>query len=187
MPQGIYIKVDATSVDVSKWEVQQYYYNGILYEDEHAFRAAMTGPDFQRTPPNLDGPWTATEDHDSQPDGRELPPPVSIQPFGPRYKLDKEEQFISWFGFEFYITTAQSTGVSLFDIKFKGERVVYELGLQEALAHYAGDDPMQGGLEFMDTFFGMGKNMCKFNCSHGLGKAANTMTFVGGSRAGPWI
>lgn len=32
-------------------------------------------------------------------------------------------------------------------------------GLQEALAHYCGVDPMQGGLEFMDTFFGMGKNM----------------------------
>ena len=36
---------------------------------------------------------------------------------------------------------------------------MYELGLQEALAHYAGDDPMQGGLEFLDSFFGMGKNM----------------------------
>lgn len=29
--------------------------------------------------------------------------------------------------------------------------------LEEALAHYSGDDPMQGGLEFMDSFFGMGK------------------------------
>lgn len=159
LPQGIYIKVDAASRDISEWKAEQYYYNGILYDDEHAFRAAMEEPDFQHTPPNFDGPWTDTEDYDSQPDGRELPPPVTIQPYGPRYKLDKEQQFVSWFGFTFYITTAQSTGVSLFDIKFKGERVVYELGLQEALAHYAGDDPMQGGLEFMDSFFGMGKNM----------------------------
>lgn len=66
---------------------------------------------------------------------------------------------MSWFGFEFYISTAQSTAVSLFDVRFKGERVVHELSLQEALAHYAGDDPMQDGLEFMDSFFGMGKNM----------------------------
>lgn len=159
LPQGIYVKVDARSADMSGWKVEQYYYNGVLYDDQHALRTAVKEADFHRTPPNLDGSWTETEDYDSQPDGRELPPPVSIQPYGPRYKLDKEAQYVSWFGFTFYITTAQSTGISLFDIRFKGDRVAYELGLQEALAHYAGDDPMQGGLEFMDSFFGMGKNM----------------------------
>lgn len=80
-----------------------------------------------------------------------------IQPYGPRYKLDCEEKFVSWFGFEFFITTSVAQGVSIYDIRFRGERVMYELGLQEAMAHYAGDDPFQGGLEFMDTFFGMGK------------------------------
>lgn len=159
LPQGIYVKVDATHLDVEDWRVGEYYYNGVLYENEDKFRAAMDDPDFKRTPANLDGPWTDTEDFDSAPDGRDLPPPVSVQPHGPRYRFDSKQRYISWFGFEFYITTARSTGVSLFDIRFKGERVMYELGLMEAMAHYAGDDPMQGGLEFMDAFFGMGKNM----------------------------
>lgn len=158
LPQGIYAKVDATSSDINDWSVGEFYYNGVVYENVRDFRVALNDPDFERTPPNLDGPWTDTEDFDSEPAGRELPPPVSIQPYGPRYRLDRKEKFVSWFGFEFYITTAQATGISLFDIRFKGERVMYELGLQEAMAHYAGDDPMQGGLEFMDTFFGMGKN-----------------------------
>ena len=159
LPQGIYAKVDATNADVSNWTVGQFYYNGVLYDSEEEFRAALQDPDFVRTPPNVDGSWSDTEDFDSKPPGRELPPPVAVQPYGPRYKLDREQQFVSWFGFEFYITTAQSTGLTLFDIRFKGKRVIYELGLQEAMAHYAGDDPMQGGLEFLDTFFGMGKNM----------------------------
>ncbi|KAK3625708.1 hypothetical protein LTR22_023453 [Elasticomyces elasticus] len=158
LPQGIYAKVDATNSDINQWTVGEYYYNGVLYENEHEFRAALDDPAFKRTPANIDGSWTDTEDFGDYAD-RDLPPPVSIQPYGLRYKLDRKEGFVSWFGFEFYITTAQSTGVSLFDIRFKGERVVYELGLQEAMAHYAGDDPMQGGLEFMDSFFGMGKNM----------------------------
>ena len=158
LPQGIYAKVDATSPNPDDWTVGQYYYNGIIYESAEIFRAAVAEPDFVRTPPNLDGPWTETEDYTSAPAGRELPPPVAIQPYGPRYKFDKEENFVSWFGFEFYFTTAISTGVSIFDVRFKGDRIVYELGLQEAMAHYAGDDPMQGGLEFLDTFFGMGKN-----------------------------
>lgn len=159
LPQGIYAKVDATSLFAEEWTVEEYYYNGQLYDTADNFRAAIKKSDFVRAPRNDDGPWTATEDFDSQPDGRELPPPVSVQPYGPRYKLDRKQQFVSWFGFEFFITTAQATGVSLFDVKFKGERVVYELGLQEALSHYAGDDPVQGGLEFLDTFLGMGKLM----------------------------
>lgn len=158
LPQGIYAKVDATSPNSEEWKVGAWYYNGVIYENLAEFRAAVDSPDFQRTPANLDGPWTDTEDFDSKPEGRELPPPVAIQPYGPRYKLDREEKYVSWFGFEFYITTAQATGLSLFDVRFKGERVIYELGLQEAMAHYAGDDPMAGGQEFLDTFFGMGKN-----------------------------
>lgn len=159
LPQGIYAKVDATSSNINDWATGQFYYNGVLYEGAAEFRAALRDPNFVRTPANVDGPWTDTEDFDSKPVGRELPPPVSVQPYGARYKLDRRQQYVSWFGFEFYITTAQATGLTLFDIRFKGQRVMYELGLQEALAHYAGDDPMQGGLEFMDSFFGMGKNM----------------------------
>lgn len=157
LPQGIYAKVEALSSDLSHWTVGEFYYNGIVYENVQAFRDAIKSPDFKPTPANIDGDWTNTEDFQSKPDGRELPPPVIVQPYGPRYKLDKKEQYVSWFGFEFYITTARVTGISLFDIRFKGERVMYELGLQEAMAHYAGDDPMQAGLVFLDSFYGMGK------------------------------
>lgn len=157
LPQGLYVRVDA-SKDVSQWKVGEWFYNGQMFDSVEDLRSAIRDPDsgFLKTKPNLDGHWTDTEDFDARPDGRELPPPVSIQPLGPRYKLDKTEKYVSWFGFEFYLTTTQATGVSVFDIRFKGERVMYELSLQEALAHYAGDDPMAGGQEFLDAFFGMG-------------------------------
>lgn len=136
LPQGIYIKVDVSGSDQNKWKASQFFYNGIVYENVEVFRAAMKSPDFVRTPPNLDdGKWTETEDFDSKPEGREMPPPVTVQPYGPRYKLDREAKYVSWFGFEFYLSTAQATGLSLFDIRFKGQRVMYELGLQEAMAH----------------------------------------------------
>lgn len=157
LPQGLYFKVNASSAAEAEWSVDMWFYNGEIYTSIQEFRDALG--DLKRTPPNLDGAWTDTEDFESSPPGRELPPPVSIQPYGARYRLDRREKFIEWFGFSFYITTASATGLSLFDIKFKGERVMYELGLQEAMAHYAGDDPMAGGQEFLDTFFGMGKNM----------------------------
>lgn len=40
----------------------------------------------------------------------------------------------------------------LYDIKYKGERIIYELGLQEAIAHYAGNDPHQSGTAYLGEF-----------------------------------
>ena len=62
-------------------------------------------------------------------------------------------------GFSFYLSTSQATALSLFDIRYNNSRIIYHLGLQEALAHYAGEEPVQSGLEFLDTLFGMGKMM----------------------------
>ncbi|KAK8207911.1 hypothetical protein M8818_004164 [Zalaria obscura] len=159
LPQGLYVKLNTSSTNSGEWKTLEWYYNGIFYETTDDLRAAIKQPDFELLPMNLDGPWTDMEDFEASPPGRELPPPVMVQPQGARYRLDKDARFVSWMGFEFYVSTSQSTGVSLFDIKFKGDSVIYELGMQEAMAHYAGDDPTQGGQEFLDTFFGMGKMM----------------------------
>ena len=43
--------------------------------------------------------------------------------------------------------------MKLWDVKYKGERVIYELGLSEAMAHYAGNDPVQSGTAYADTFY----------------------------------
>lgn len=84
LPQGIYVNVDATSSTISEWTVEQYYYNGVLYDNEEFLRTNMVELDIARTPANLDGPWTDTEDYHSQPDGRDTPPPGALQPYGPR-------------------------------------------------------------------------------------------------------
>ncbi|MCJ1472377.1 hypothetical protein MMC13_001024 [Lambiella insularis] len=156
LPQGLYAKLDIPTQDFSTWVITQWYYNGIIYNSTEMFRAAWRGPDFEKVQQNRDGDWTDIEDYSRGPSGREKPPPVMVQPCGTRYEVDRDEKFVSWMGFKFYIAFSQSTGLSLFDIKFKDERIIYELGMQEALVHYAGDDPTQGGQYFLDTLFNMG-------------------------------
>ncbi len=34
-----------------------------------------------------------------------------------------------------------------------------QLGLQEAMAHYSGEEPVQDGRNWLDTLFGMGRRM----------------------------
>jgi hypothetical protein len=47
-------------------------------------------------------------------------------------------------------------GMSLWDVRFRGERIAYEIKPQECLVQYAGHDPVQGITSWMDRFFGMG-------------------------------
>lgn len=160
LPQGLYVKLDTPTANPSTWTTGEWFYNGILYSNDTVLREAIKSPDFVKLELNRDGSWTDTEDFgaSSFPE-RDMPPPLSIQPYGPRYHLDREQNYVSWMGFSFYLSTAQATALSLFDIRYNSSRLIYQLGLQEALAHYAGVEPMQSGLEFLDTFFGMGSMM----------------------------
>jgi primary-amine oxidase len=159
LPQGIYAKLTVPSPDPDTWTVGEWSYDGVVYPDIESFRSAWHNAELNRTTINFDGPWTDTEDVLASPAGRLQPPPLSIQPYGPRYQLDREAAYVSWMGFSFFFATSPARALSLHDVRFNESRIIYELGLQEALAHYAGSEPMQSGLEFLDTFFGMGNDM----------------------------
>lgn len=119
----------------------------------------MKSPDFKKNNLNLDGNWTALEDFSEGLPDRKNPPPVTIHPSGARYKVDEKQKFVSWMGFEFFVTTSSDTGAALHDIKFNGDSVIFELGLQETYVTYASDDPKQGGEDFLDSGFLMGFRM----------------------------
>jgi primary-amine oxidase len=150
---------DASTRDSSNWKILQWYYNNVLYATANDLRDAINTPGFKKAGRNTDGRWTETVDFSEGHAGRNTPPPIIIHPTGVRYHIDEEQRYISWMGFEFFMRTSSDTGAALHDIKFNGDSVIYELGLQEALSHYAGDDPIQGGLEFMDASFYMGRLM----------------------------
>jgi len=177
LPQGLYVKLETPSPDPSRWETSEWYYNDIIYPNISAFRQAWSSSDFQKLRLNLNGPWTDTEDFGSTVSERSKPAPLSIQPHGGRYSLDREQKYISWMGFTFYLMTSQSTALSLFDIRFNNERIIYHLGLQEALAHYAGSEPLQSGLEFLDSFFGMGVTMFSLVPGHDCPAYADYLDF----------
>jgi primary-amine oxidase len=140
LPQGIYLGFDVTGRDTSKWSLIGIFYGGEYYQTIDAFRAAWEAPGFVKHPQNFGGAWSATD----KTVGAELPydtlpPPQQVQPGGQRFELDKENGYVKWMDFEFYTTFTRDTGIRFYDIKYKGERIMYELGLQEAIAHYAGE------------------------------------------------
>ncbi|KAK4208151.1 copper amine oxidase [Rhypophila decipiens] len=159
LPLGLYFMTDMTAGrDPSTWKFEGWLYNNIFYETTEAFRAAYWSESapFEKNLPAIDGEWAWTDQAGEPLPLDEYHPPEQVAPAGARFGIDHKENYVEWQDYSFYISFNRDTGVNLYDIRYKGERILYELGLQEALAHYAGIDPMQSGTAYLDTFYGFG-------------------------------
>ncbi|TGZ78443.1 copper amine oxidase [Ascodesmis nigricans] len=172
LPQGLYMKFDITGRDPNGWKLLAILYNNIMYEGSDPvaeFRAAWEKPDFVKLAKTIEADWAYTG-----PAGDVLPydtlsPPIAIQEHK-RWTVDKDSRFFQWMDFSFYLGFSRDVGVTLFDIKYKGKRILYELGLQEAIAHYAGNDPKASGTAFLDGYYGFGPYVYElvkgYDCPH---------------------
>ncbi|KAG8532817.1 uncharacterized protein KY384_002695 [Bacidia gigantensis] len=159
LPTGLQFKADITGRDPAGWSVVAWYYNGIFYESELAFRSAINSTGFVNVGPNVDGDWACTDYNNDPFPHDELSPPVPVQPDGPRFSVDVQEKYVEWMDFSFYLSSNKDLGVQLHDVRYKGERIIYELGLQEALAHYASaSDPFQAYNAYLDSQYGFGQS-----------------------------
>lgn len=156
LPLGLYLKSDITGRDPSKWKVEGWLYNGIFYETTEAFRTALGSEGFVKNGPNVEGDWARTFQQGTVPPMDTLYPPTSVAPAGSRLSVDYKEKYVEWMDFSFYIGFTRDTATSLHDIRYKGERLIYELALNEALAHYAGSDPYQSSTAYLDSYYGFG-------------------------------
>ncbi|KAK8035098.1 Copper amine oxidase [Apiospora rasikravindrae] len=154
LPLGLYIRANITGRDTSKWAVNGWLYNDILYSSLDEFRKAVTAPGFKSLGGGVDGAWSQLERNGDDLPFDDLQPPTLVQPGSKRFSVDTENEFVSWMDFTFFVSDSRDLGVRLFDIRFKGKRILYELGMEEAMAHYAGQDPIQSGAVFLDTYFG---------------------------------
>ncbi|KAJ6545811.1 copper amine oxidase, partial [Mycena vulgaris] len=144
-------KSDITGRDSSKWKVLGWIYGDIFYPTIEAFREAWSSPGSVKYELNFPGSWIASDQVRDFLPGDNMAPPVTIQPNGLWFVNVYRHDRRCWL-----VTFTRDTGVRLFDIKYRGQRIIYELGLQEAVAHYAGNDPVQNGTAYLDTLYGFG-------------------------------
>lgn len=124
LPLGLYFKSDVTGRDPSQWALQGWLYNNIFYETTEEFRTAYWNGSIEKLGANVEGDWGRTDPID----GAALPydtsyPPVSIAPAGSRYGVDYERKYVEWMDFSFYVGFSRDVGMTLYDIKYKGERL----------------------------------------------------------------
>ncbi|KAL2211162.1 amine oxidase catalytic domain-containing protein [Sarocladium strictum] len=159
LPLGLYMRSDITGRDPENWKVTGWVYNNVFYPTLDDFRKAVNAPGFKSLGKNVDEPWAHTKTHGDPLPLDNLPPPASIQAGKERFTVDEEENYVTWMDFSFYVSITKDNGVRLYDVRYRGKRVLYELGLDEAIAHYAGIDPVQSGTCYFDSMNGFGPTM----------------------------
>ncbi|RPB24911.1 amine oxidase catalytic domain-containing protein [Terfezia boudieri ATCC MYA-4762] len=159
LSQGLYLKFDITGRDPKGWAFKALLYNDIMYNSSAEFRKAYNTPGFVKLNKIVQGDWMTTKRQGERLPLDELPPPIAVQAEGPRYLLDVKNKYIEWMGFSFYIGFSKDLGTSLHQIMYQGKRIIYELGLQEVMTHYAGNDPVSSGLTYLDSYYGIGSYM----------------------------
>ena len=79
--------------------------------------------------------------------------PRTYYPTGPRYKIDGTS--VRWMDWSFEISGGQIRGPALFDVKFKGERILYELAVNDIALNYATDSHSQNNIIYADATYGI--------------------------------
>ncbi|KAK4059971.1 hypothetical protein Trihar35433_10515 [Trichoderma harzianum] len=167
LPLGLYFGLDITGRDPSKWSLIGWYYNGIYYPTTNAFRTAAMSSNFTVLGANFDGPWARLDKQGTAMTYEHYPPPTAVMPGSNRFSIDTKENYVEWMDFSFFLSYNRDNGLRLFNVQYKGRRILYELGLQEALAHYAGNDPVQSGTTQGEIFHSRPNAICLFEFDQG--------------------
>ncbi|XP_053164984.1 primary amine oxidase, lung isozyme-like [Hemicordylus capensis] len=154
-PVGLEVQVDISSLDISQWKVVKVFYNGQYFEDmgdiERQYNQGQVKVAKVKKAP-LNGGYSSLKPR--------VPPkgqgPLQYEPREPRYSI-KNNQVI-FMGWSFAFGMDANRGPRIFDLRFKGERIVYEISIQDASAHYGSNNPALMLTRYMDISWGLGYN-----------------------------
>ncbi|XP_062049782.1 amiloride-sensitive amine oxidase [copper-containing] [Lepus europaeus] len=166
-PTGLELLVDHGSTDAQDWTVEQVWYNGKFYRSPEEL--ARKYADGEVDVVILEGPLPSGQGAESmeepplfssyKPRG-DFPTPINVdgprlvQPHGPRYKL--EGNAVLYGGWSFAFRLRSSSGLQVLNVHFGGERVAYEVSVQEAVALYGGHTPAGMQTKYIDVGWGLG-------------------------------
>ena len=110
----------------------QIVYNHQIFPDVDSFLEAYHNGTLRRIPSRpdqtTDTDWSTRYRPKGPPrDLDHLPGPRQVSFAGLRFRVDKEQQYVSWLGWGLYLGFDRDMGLSLWDIRFLGDRIAYEV------------------------------------------------------------
>lgn len=152
-PVGLELLVDHKDLNPERWAIRKVFFQGRYYESLARLEEAFEGDrvNVVLVPDNGTGAfWSLRSPLTAGP-----APPLQFHPQGPRFTVQGSRVSSSLWTFSFGL--AAFTGPRVLDVRFRGERLAYEISLQEVLTVYGGNSPSAMVNRFIDGSFGMGK------------------------------
>ncbi|CAG5118821.1 unnamed protein product, partial [Candidula unifasciata] len=157
-PLDLNFLVDIASSDPSQWTVESIWYAGQefasydqLIDDYNNNRINKTK--ISRPANNEDLFSSLHRRGEFQPRNPQRPPTV-VEPDGKRYSVtDRQVTYLDW---TFNFRTSPLTGPALNDVRFKGQRIAYQISLSEVAVYYSGYSPFAQTSNFVDSAVSMG-------------------------------
>lgn len=156
-PIGFEILINHQDLDPEKWTVEKVWYNSMYFDsvEELVEKYESGGVEKVKLPNHDDNDLYSTyvpRGHSSTPTN--VHGPKLVEPQGHRYSID--HNFVKYAGWSFAYRVRSSAGLQVFDLRFNGERIAYEISIQEAIAFYAGDTPAAMQTKYIDAGWAMG-------------------------------
>ena len=153
-PLDLQFLVDTTHTDSSRWSVKRVFYADRFFDSFEDLALKYERGEINVTrlsfPAEPEAELYSSLHLRGDPfpkDGR--PPPVSVLPKGNRFKVrGSRVDYMRW---QFTLRVSPTVGLQLFDVQFGGERIAYEISLQEIAVLYTGYTPMSSVLFFADS------------------------------------
>ncbi|CAB9503798.1 sensitive amine oxidase [Seminavis robusta] len=160
-PVPLVFTINNTDVDPGMWTADKFWYNRqgpytrdelvdaymtdeldkIVIPEEHFQEIQQSS--FPQKRPGKDRPMA------------DKPGPQLYMPEGARYTIDGRT--VNWMGWSFHAGYDFRAGPNFKNIMFQGERIAYEVALNEIGLLYTSNDPAVGNLNYLDSNFGNGK------------------------------
>ena len=141
------------TVSSDKFEIDSIWFNGIIYKslDELAMHYKKRKLKYNRRkfPRNDRNLFSKLTQRGHPPKLSNRRDPIQFYPDGPRYEV--KHRHVSYMDWEFDFRLSTSLGPQVYDIRFRGDRIAYEISLQEISVFYSGHSPHQKFSDYLDS------------------------------------
>ncbi|XP_034567683.1 membrane primary amine oxidase-like [Notolabrus celidotus] len=150
-PVGFEVWLNHESLNASEWKVERLLYNGQYFQTVEELKQKYETGSITKIA------YKESADYGSL-KPRRKPLQVGPQLFnvdGKRFSISKNHVLYLDWSFAFGLSSL--TGARVFDVRFKGERIIYELSVQEAMSVYGSVTPGMMLTKFLDSSIGIGR------------------------------
>ncbi|KAM8946117.1 amine oxidase [copper-containing] 3-like [Pelodytes ibericus] len=153
-PVGLELLINHKSLNRKKWTIEKVFYNGQFLDGLKDLEDQYKNNRLNVV--KLKKPMPEEDIGFMKPHGNTVSDiPRQYEPQGPRYSVKHNQVLFQQWSLAFGVSV--NSGLRLYDIRFKGERIVYELSIQEAISIYGSNAPAGMLTRYMDGHFGIGR------------------------------